>query len=61
VDGVRLDQPYCYTAEECVKQILEDYKRGVERMKESPPPPPPDPAEELLREYPELSAFGVEW
>jgi hypothetical protein len=30
-------------------------------MKESPPPPPPDPAEELLREYPELSAFGVEW
>jgi hypothetical protein len=26
-----------------------------------PPPPPPDPAEELLREYPELSAFGVEW
>ncbi len=29
-------------------------------MKE-PPKPPPDPAEELLREYPELSAFGVEW
>jgi hypothetical protein len=33
----------------------------VERMKESPPPPPPDPAEELLREWLELSAFGVEW
>jgi len=33
----------------------------VERLKESPPPPPPEPAEELLREYPELSAFGVEW
>ncbi len=30
-------------------------------MKESPPPPPPDPAEELLREWPELQAFGVEW
>jgi hypothetical protein len=57
---VRLDQPYCCTAEECVKQILEDYKREVEKMKE-PPPPSPDPAEELLRKYPELSAFGVEW
>jgi hypothetical protein len=30
-------------------------------MKESPPPPPPDPAEELLREWLELNAFGVEW
>jgi len=29
-------------------------------MKE-PPQPPPDPAEELLKEYPELQAFGVEW
>jgi hypothetical protein len=29
-------------------------------MKE-PPKPPPDPAEELLKEWPELSAFGVEW
>jgi hypothetical protein len=29
-------------------------------MKESPPPPPPDPAEELLKEYPELQAFSVE-
>ena len=24
-------------------------------------PPPPDPAEELLKEWPELQAFGVEW
>ena len=24
-------------------------------------PPPPDPPEELLKEYPELQAFGVEW
>ena len=29
-------------------------------MKE-PPKPPPDPAEELLKEYSELQAFGVEW
>ena len=61
VDGVKLDQPHCRTAEECAKQILEEYKRKVERRSEPPPPPPPDPAEELLREYPELEAFGVEW
>jgi len=29
-------------------------------MKE-PPQPPPDPSEELLKEYPELQAFGMEW
>ncbi len=29
-------------------------------MKE-PPKPPPGPAEELLREWLELSAFGVDW
>ncbi len=50
VNGVELDQPQCRTAEECVKQILEEYKREVERLRTSPPPPPPDPAEELLRE-----------
>ncbi len=61
VNGVRLSQPYCRTVEDCARQILEDYKREVERLREPPPPPPPDPAEELLREYPELSAFGVEW
>jgi hypothetical protein len=61
VNGVRLDQPQCRTAEECVRQILEEYRREVEKMKEPPPPPPPDPAEELLQEWPELQAFGVEW
>jgi hypothetical protein len=61
VNGVELDQPHCRTAEECARQILEDYKREVEKMKEPPPPPPPDPAEELLKEWPELQAFGVEW
>ncbi len=61
VNGVKLYQPHCRSAEDCVKQILEDYKREVEKMKEPPAPPPPDPAEELLREWPELGAFGVEW
>jgi hypothetical protein len=45
-------------AEEHVKHIVEDYRREVERLRE---PPPPDPAEELLQEYPELEAFGVDW
>ncbi len=64
VDGVRLDQPHCRTAEECVKQILEDYKREVERLREPPEPAlviKIDPVEELLREWPELGAFGTEW
>jgi hypothetical protein len=61
VNGVRLDQPHCRTAEECVERILEDYRRELERMREPPPPPPPDPVEELLKEYPELEAFGIEW
>jgi hypothetical protein len=33
----------------------------LKRRSELPPPPPPDPAEELLREWPELGAFGTEW
>ena len=61
VNGVKLYQPHCRSVEDCVRQIIEDYKREVEKMKEPPPPPPPDPAEELLKEYPELGAFGVEW
>jgi hypothetical protein len=61
VNGVRLGQPHCRTVEDYVRQILEDYKREVEKMKEPPPPPPPDPAEELLWEWPELQAFGVDW
>ncbi len=58
VNGVELDQPHCRTAEECAKQILEDYRNEVKRRSE---PPPPDPVEELLREWPELRPFGVEW
>jgi hypothetical protein len=64
VGGVKLDQPYCRTAEECVEEILEDYKREVERLREPPQPAlviKIDPVEELLKEWPELQAFGVDW
>jgi hypothetical protein len=64
VNGVELDQPRCRTAEECARQILEDYKREVERLREPPQPAlvvKIDPVEELLREWPELEAFGVDW
>jgi len=56
-----LDQPQCHTVAECIKQALEDYRREVERLGEPPPSPPPGLAEELLREWPELCAFGVDW
>jgi len=61
---VKLEQPYCRTAEECVEEILRDYKREVERLREPPEPAlvvKIDPVEELLREWPELGAFGTEW
>jgi hypothetical protein len=64
VDGVRLYQPHCRTAEECVEEILRDYKRELEKLKEPSETAlviKIDPAEELLKEYPELQAFGVEW
>jgi len=57
INGVRLYQPHCRTAEECVKRILEDYRREVERMREPPQPAlviRSDPVEELLKEWPEL-------
>jgi hypothetical protein len=60
INGMRLDQLQCRAVEECVKQILEDYKREVESLSE-PPLPPSDPAEELLKEWSELQAFGVDW
>jgi hypothetical protein len=64
VDGVKLDQPYCRSAEECVEEILRDYKREVERLREPPEPAlvvKIDPVEELLKEWPELGAYGVDW
>jgi hypothetical protein len=64
VNGVKLYQPHCRSVEDCVRQILEDYRREVEKMKEPPQQALVinyDPAEELLREWPELRAFGVDW
>jgi hypothetical protein len=61
VNCVELGQPHCRAIDECVRQILEEYKREVERLSTPPPSPPPDPAEELLREWLELQAFGTEW
>jgi hypothetical protein len=64
VNGVKLDQPYCRGVEECVEEVLRDYGREVERLREPPEPAlvvRSDPVEELLREWPELQAFGVEW
>ncbi len=64
VNGVRLDQPYCRAVEECVEEMLREYKRELERLREPPEPAlviKIDPAEELLKEWPELQAFGVEW
>jgi len=64
VNGVRLDQPYCRSAEECVEEMLRDYRREVERLREPPQPAlvvRSDPVEELLKEWPELEAFGVDW
>jgi hypothetical protein len=64
VNGVKLYQPSCRSVEDCVRQIIEDYRREVEKMKEPPQPAfvvKTDPVEELLKEWPELQAFGVEW
>jgi len=64
VNGVKLYQPHCRAAEDCVRQIIEDYNREVEKMNEPPQPAlvfKYDPVEELLKEWPELGAFSVEW
>jgi len=57
VNGVWLGQPHRRSAGKCIEGILREYKRELERLRE---PPPPDPAEGLLREWPELQAFGVD-
>jgi hypothetical protein len=64
VNGVRLYQPHCRAVEDCVRQIVEDYRRELEKMNEPPQPAlvvKTDPVEELLKEWPELGAFGAEW
>jgi len=38
VNGVRLDQPRCRAVEECVEEMLRNYKREVERLREPPEP-----------------------
>jgi hypothetical protein len=63
VNGVKLYQPQCRAVDECVEEILRDYGREVERLREPPEPAlviKIDPVEELLQEWPELQAFG-EW
>ncbi len=53
MNGVRLDQPYCRSAEECVEEILRDYRRELERLREPPEQAlviKIDPVEELLKE-----------
>jgi hypothetical protein len=50
VNGVRLDQPHCRAVEECVEEMLRDYKRELERLGEPPEPalvilPPPSSTE----------------
>jgi hypothetical protein len=42
------------------KTEISRHRDAAERLRE-PSQPPPDPAEELLREWLELSAFGVDW
>jgi hypothetical protein len=34
VNGVELNQPRCRAVDECARQILEEYKREVERLSE---------------------------
>ncbi|MFZ8841173.1 MAG: hypothetical protein ACO2PM_20090 [Pyrobaculum sp.] len=51
INGIAASRPRCRAVEECVRQMLEEYKR----MLESPPPPRRDPEEEeyrhLIRQY----------
>jgi hypothetical protein len=42
------------------KTEISRHRNAAERLRE-PSQPPPDPAEELLREWLELSALGVDW
>ena len=52
INGVAVSRPHCRSADECVKQMLEEYRKKLE----SPPPPPRrNPEEEeyeaLLQRY----------
>jgi hypothetical protein len=51
INGVAVSRPHCRTTDECVEQMLEEYRRRLE----SPPPPRRSPEEEeyetLLQRY----------
>jgi hypothetical protein len=61
INGTKLPMPYCSSVKECIELALEYYRREVEKMKEPPIASSHNPAEELLKEWPELEAFGTEW
>jgi len=61
INGIRLRPPYCHTVNECIEQILKDYRRAVEALKEPPMRSRDHEAEEFLRHYPELAVFGLGW
>ena len=62
INGVKLPMPYyCRSTGECIKRILEDYRDEVKRLKDPPLLVSSNAADELLRRYPELEAFGAEW
>jgi hypothetical protein len=61
INGIKLGLPYCRTVEDCVKQILEDYERTLEALREPPMRAGGRATEEFLRQYPELEVFGIQW
>jgi len=61
LNGIRLHPPYCHTVSECIEQILKDYRRAVEVLKEPPMKAQDYDATKFLKEHPELQVFGVDW
>jgi hypothetical protein len=58
VNGVELDQPHCGGVHQADSGRIQ---AGGGEDERATPPPPPDQAEELLKEWPELETFGVDW
>ncbi len=54
---VRRSKPHCRGLRQADSGGLQE---GAGENEGAAPPPPPDPAEELLKEWPELQAFGVD-
>lgn len=61
INGIRLRRPYCSNIEDCISQILEDYRRKVEALKETPMKAQIDDATKFLNEHQELQIFGIDW